>query len=101
MVYIRRRVNRLVGRLLVLLVLMSFGVLTGYSVLLHNHDLNFDHAKDDCASCQWTQSHKTDKTHSPEITKTFSTHAIKYRAHQVKPQTVHSSFYSRGPPAFL
>ena len=100
MVWICRRINRLCGRLLVLLVLMSFGGLAGYSVLLHNHDLDFAHTHDDCASCQWTQAQKTDITHSPEITKTLSARATKYQTQQLEPQTVHYGFYNRGPPTF-
>jgi len=101
MVWIYRKINGLYGRMLVMLILLSFGGMTGYSVLLHNHDLDFDHTHDDCASCQWTQAHKTDKTHSLEITKIPSAHAVKYRARQLEPKSVHSNFYSRGPPTFL
>mgnify|MGYP002634295689 FL=1 len=84
--------------MLVLLVLLSFVGMTGYSVLLHNHDLDFEHMHDDCASCQWTQAHKTDKTDSPEITQIPSVHTIKYRTQRLDPQTSYSGFYNRGPP---
>jgi len=100
MVWICRRVNSLYGRMLVLLVLLSFGGMAGYSVFLHNHDLDFNHAHDDCASCQWIQAHEIDKTDSPEIIQTPLAHAIKYRTQQLEPQTVPSGFYSRGPPTF-
>lgn len=96
-----QRIKELSCRMLVMLVLLSFGGMAGYSVLLHNHDLDFDHTHNDCASCQWTQTHKTDKTHSPEITQIPSTHAIEYRTQPLEPQTVHSGFYSRDPPTFL
>ena len=104
MAWIHRKINGLCGHMLamlVLLVLLSFGGMAGFSVLLHNHDLDFDHTHDDCPSCQWTQAHKTDKPHSPEVTKSPLIHAIKYRTQQSEPQTIHSGIYSRGPPTFL
>ena len=51
----------------VLLLLLSFGVLTGFSPILHAHELDFNSAYDDCATCHWSQSNQTDKTGTPGI----------------------------------
>ena len=100
MVWINQKLKVFYGRMIVLLLLLSFGGMAGYSVLLHNHDLDSDHAHNDCTSCQWTQAHKTDKTDHLEITQTPTIHAVKYRTQQLETQTVHSGFYNRGPPTF-
>ncbi len=95
-----KKIKELFSRLLVMLVLLSFGGMAGYSVLLHNHDFDFNHAHDDCVSCQWTQTHKVDKTDGPEITQTALAYAVEYRARHLELQTVDPRFYSRGPPTY-
>ena len=38
------------------ILLLCFGVLVGFSPLLHNHDLDLSENHEDCASCLWSQS---------------------------------------------
>ena len=93
------RIKGLLGRVMVVLVLLSFSGMAGYSTLLHNHDLDFGHSHDDCASCQWTQSHKTNNdTSTAETPEAPSIQAEESHASRLNSQTVHSGFYSRGPP---
>ncbi len=37
------------------LLLVCFGVLSGFSPVLHNHELELDHNHNDCGACQWSQ----------------------------------------------
>jgi hypothetical protein len=53
-------------RLGVFLLLLSFGVMTGFSTVLHAHELDFSSAHDDCAPCHWSQSNKTDESDTVE-----------------------------------
>ena len=43
------------SQLMPALLLVSFGVLSGFAPVLHNHDLDFDHDHNDCGACQWSQ----------------------------------------------
>lgn len=95
-----KKIKELHSRMLVMLVLLSFIGMAGYSVLLHNHDFNFSHAHDDCVSCQWNQTAKVDKTDSPAITQTALAYVVEYRAWQLELKTVHSGVYSRGHPIY-
>jgi hypothetical protein len=46
----------------ILLLLLSFGIMTGFSTVLHAHELDFSSAHDDCAPCHWSQSNHTDES---------------------------------------
>jgi len=43
-------------KLFAVLLFLCFGMLAGFSPLLHNHDVDLSDAHQDCASCQWSQS---------------------------------------------
>jgi hypothetical protein len=43
-------------KLFTIILLLCFGVLAGFSPLLHNHDLDFSDKHEDCPSCLWSQS---------------------------------------------
>ena len=100
MTWVHRKLKGLCGRMLILLVLLSFGGMTGYSALLHNHDFDLGSTHDDCAACQWVQAHQIDNSHTAETAETPSTHAIEYRAYRLEFKSVHFGFDSRGPPVF-
>jgi hypothetical protein len=51
----------------ILLLLLSFGVLAGFSTVLHAHELDFSSTHDDCAPCHWSQSHQTGETDTTGI----------------------------------
>lgn len=86
-------------RLGVLLLILSFGVMTGFSTVLHAHELDFSAAHDDCAPCHWSQSHQTDESESPGV----ETPSL-YRSFQlILAESIEKHFISklsnRGPPA--
>jgi hypothetical protein len=84
----------------VLLVLISFGFMTGLAPVLHAHELDLTEAHDDCAPCHWSQSNKTDETTATtfsaalrlEIFILFQTESID--------QQIQSIVLNRGPPQF-
>jgi len=43
-------------RTLLAVLLVCFGMLAGFSPLLHNHDFDLSDGHQDCAACQWAQS---------------------------------------------
>ena len=47
--------------------LLCFGVLTGFSPLLHNHDLDLSESHEDCASCLWSQSTTNCDVYAPSL----------------------------------
>jgi nitrate/TMAO reductase-like tetraheme cytochrome c subunit len=59
--------KRCIPKLGVLLLLLSFGVMTGFSTVLHAHELDLSSTHDDCFSCHWTQSNQSDKTNASAI----------------------------------
>jgi len=82
----------------VLLLLLSFGVLTGFSPILHAHELDFGSAHDDCAPCHWSQSNQTDEANAlgieaPSLIQSFQL---------ILPEGIHkpciSKLFNRGPP---
>lgn len=56
------RLNGFVGRMLLVLVVLSFGSMVGYSDLLHSHDADFQETHEDCKPCKWNQSNSTVET---------------------------------------
>ncbi len=83
----------------VLLLLLSFGVLTGFSTVLHAHELDFSSAHDDCAPCHWSQSNQSDDTNTCGI-KTLSL----FRSFTLIPaESIEKRFinnlFNRGPPS--
>jgi hypothetical protein len=67
MIFLARHFKRCLPKLGVLLLLLSFGVMTGFSTVLHAHELDLSSDHDDCFSCHWAQSKHTDKPDSPEV----------------------------------
>jgi len=52
-------------KLFAVILLLCFGVLAGFSPLLHNHDLDLSDKYEDCASCMWSQSKTICEIHAP------------------------------------
>jgi hypothetical protein len=84
----------------VLILLLSFGVLTGFSTVLHAHELDFSSVHDDCAPCHWSQSNPADESDDSEL-------AIpsRFQSFQLVPsesigKPCINKPYNRGPPAF-
>ncbi len=67
MTILSKKYKSYLPRLGVLLLLFSFGVLTGFSTVLHAHELDFSEVHDDCFSCHWSQSNKIDESDTVEV----------------------------------
>ncbi len=91
--------NRHLPKLGVLLLLLSFGVLTGFSTVLHAHELDLSSAHDDCAPCHWSQSNQADETDSSgdETPTVFESFQL-IPAEGIDKLFVNKLF-NRGPPA--
>ncbi|GJL79836.1 MAG: hypothetical protein NPINA01_28250 [Nitrospinaceae bacterium] len=62
MVLLDKKLKSFLPRLGVLLVLLSFGFMTGLAPVLHAHEFDFDVAHDNCAPCHWVQSNQSVET---------------------------------------
>ena len=94
----RNKTQILVNRFLVVLVLLCFVGMTGYSELLHDHDHDFSESHDDCSPCNWTKSHKVDNNEKTYIADDFSFSDTFFQLSFLKSEDFLSGFYIRGPP---
>ncbi len=100
MTILAKKLKSCLPKLGVLLLLLSFGVLTGFSSLLHAHELDFSSVHDDCAPCHWSQSSQTDETTAIAVTATPpSPFLIFSPAESIGPQ-FKKNILNRGPPLF-
>jgi hypothetical protein len=82
----------------VLFLLFSFGIMTGFSTVLHAHELDLSSAHDDCFSCHWSQSKHTD-TSDTSVVETPSL----FQSFQLNPaegidKLFINKLFNRGPP---
>lgn len=61
------KLNGFVGRMMMALVLLSFGGMTGFYSLLHNHNLDSEPIHQNCAPCHWNQSSDGDTDNDPQV----------------------------------
>ena len=94
----RNKTRILFSRFMGVLVLLCFVGMTGYSELLHDHDLDFSASHDDCSPCNWTQSHKVNTTKKIDIANVFSFSETTFQLSFLKPEDVLPGFHNRGPP---
>ena len=94
----RNKTRILFSRFMGVLVLLCFVGMTGYSELLHDHDLDFSASHDDCSPCNWTQSHKVDNNEKTYIAHAFSFSDTFFQLSFLKSEGLLSDFYIRGPP---
>ena len=94
----RNKTQILFSRFIGVLVLLCFVGMTGYSELLHDHDLDFSTSNDDCSPCNWTQSHKVNTTKKIDIVNVFSFSETTFQLSFLKPEDVLPGLHSRGPP---
>ena len=92
-------IKGLAGNILVIIVLLSFGGMTGYSVLLHNHDLDYEHGHEDCVPCQWSQANKSDTAYSTETSHASNFQESPSPVDQIKTRITIRDVQSRGPPS--
>ena len=83
---------------LVVITLLCFVGMTGYSELLHDHDHDFSESHDDCSPCNWTKSHKIDTTKKVNIVNFFSFSETTFQRPLLKSENLLSGFNNRGPP---
>ena len=86
------------SRFMVVLVLLCFVGMTGYSELLHDHYYDFSESHDDCSPCNWTKSHKVDNNEKTYIAHAFSFSETTFQLSFLKPEDVLPGFHNRGPP---
>jgi hypothetical protein len=67
MTFLAKKLKLHLPKIGVLLLLLSFGVMTGFSTVLHAHELDFSEVHDDCFSCHWSQSNKTNESNTVEV----------------------------------
>jgi len=82
----------------VLLLLMSFGVLTGFSTLLHAHELDFNSVHDGCSACHWSQSNQSIETTAVAFTVTPQLQFLIFSPAESIGQQFRKNILNRGPP---
>jgi hypothetical protein len=99
MTVLAKNIKRHLPKLGVLLLLLSFGVMTGFSTVLHAHELDLSSAHDDCFSCHWSQSNHSDESDTPwiEAPSIFQSFQL-ISAEGIDKQLI-GKLFNRGPPA--
>ena len=88
-------------KLFAIVLLLCFGVLAGFSPLLHNHDLDFSEKHEDCASCLWSQSKISCGTHAPCLLFNHIIQKFYFESSQESSRTGLFLISNRGPPFSL
>ena len=94
----RNKTQIFFSHFLVVLVLLCFVGMTGYSELLHDHDYDFSESHDDCSPCNWTKSHKVDNNKRTYIAHAVSFSDTFFQLSFLKSEDLLSGLYNRGPP---
>ena len=94
----RNKTQTFFSRFLVVFVLLCFVGMTGYSDLLHGHDVDFSESHEDCSPCNWTKLHKASASKKVYIANVFSFSDISFQRFLLKSEGFLSGFYIRGPP---
>jgi len=93
------KIHPLKSRIRVAFLILCFGILTGFSPFLHDHELDLFEPDHDCAPCNWSQSQTSVETVAPQITG-FPTLSLQLEELQetvsARPQHTHSG---RSPPS--
>ena len=99
MTILAKKLKPFLPKLGILLLLFSFGALTGFSTVLHAHELDFGSVHDDCAPCHWSQSNQTDETDAPGV----ETPTVRQFFQLIPAEGIENTFINkpsnRGPPA--
>jgi hypothetical protein len=88
-------------KLFAIVLLLCFGVLAGFSPLLHNHDLDFSQKHEDCASCLWSQSKISCEFHAPSLSFNQIIQTFCFESSQAFSETGLFLISSRSPPFSL
>ncbi len=88
-------------KLFAIVLLLCFGVLAGFSPLLHNHDLDHSDTHEDCASCLWSQSKTSYETHATCLTFNHISHPFYFVFSLPSSKTYLFLISNRSPPFFF
>jgi hypothetical protein len=96
----QKKLNSFLPKLGVLLVLLSFGFMTGLAPVLHAHELDFSSAHDDCAPCHWSQSNQSVETTAIAFTVAPLSKFSTFSSVESIGQQFRRNTLNRGPPLF-
>jgi hypothetical protein len=71
--------------------------MTGYSELLHDHDIDFSESHDDYSPCNWTKLHKVITSRQAYIANVFSISETTFQLSLSKPEEFLQGFYNCVP----
>ena len=94
----RNKTQTFFSRFLVVFVLLCFVGMTGYSDLLHDHDVDFSESHEDCSPCNWTKLHKASASKKVYIANVFSFSETTFQLSLLKSKYFLPDFHNRGPP---
>ena len=97
---IEKKLKSFLPRLGILLVLLSFGVMTGFASVLHAHELDFNSAHDDCAPCHWSKTNPSDETTATAFATAPLLQFSLFSPGEFISQQFKKNILNRGPPTF-
>ncbi|PIQ99229.1 MAG: hypothetical protein COV66_15285 [Nitrospinae bacterium CG11_big_fil_rev_8_21_14_0_20_45_15] len=84
--------------LTVCVLILSLGFLSGFSPVLHNHDLDLQNNHEDCFSCEWNHVSMDPNTAQPVLEFQFFKQEYNSPLYISKHLIATSSFLGRAPP---
>jgi hypothetical protein len=98
MTIMAKKIKPYLPRLGVLLLLFSFGIMSGFSTILHAHELDFSSAHEDCAPCHWSQSNASDETDTTGVETVSVFQSFQLIPAESIDQLFINKLFNRGPP---
>lgn len=80
------------------LLILSLGLLSGFSSILHSHDLDLHDDHEDCYSCEWNQVSIDQGSSQPSVELGVFEQKYSFNPHDTEHLTFSSTFLSRAPP---
>ncbi len=88
-------------KLLAAILFLCFGMLAGFSPLLHNHDFDLSDTHQDCVSCQWSNSSTSLETDASGLLFYHFSEVLDPTRSQLSHQHAFFLISNRGPPFSL
>ena len=85
-------------KITVFLLILSLGILFGFSPILHSHDLDIHDDHEDCFSCEWSQVSIDQAPYCSALESNFFNQAHKLTINNPDFLAPPSHFLSRAPP---
>ncbi|MBC8285873.1 MAG: DUF2607 family protein [Nitrospinae bacterium] len=82
------------------LLILTLGVLLGFSSVLHSHELDLHDDHEDCFSCEWSQVSLDTSPSLPEISSSIIEAFHPLASDTPAKAILFTAFLSRAPPAF-